>query len=106
MAKKQMALFVVASVADLAATLWGTALTGYGSEYNPIARAILVAGGPLGLGVYKLGGVCVVLVLIALLAGHRKTWVRLTASLLLLLGTAVAAIGAWSWLPFLSSVYF
>ena len=105
-AKKQTVLFIVASVADLLATLWGTAQVGYGAELNPIARGILVAGGPLGLSAYKLGGVIFVLVLLTWLTRlDDRAWVKLIAKFSLLLGALLAAAGAWSWLPVLTSVY-
>ena len=104
-AKAQAVLFIVASIADLVVTLWGTAQVGYGAELNPIARDILVAGGPLELSVFKLGGVVFVLVLLAWLSRDDRARIRWAVRLLFLLGALVAAAGAWSWLPVLISVY-
>ena len=105
MAKKQAALFIVASALDLAVTLWGTAQVGYVHEANPLARDILVAGGPLALSVFKLGGVILVLTLLTQLARDDRAWVRRAVNLMLLLGALLAALGARSWLPVLSSIY-
>jgi len=106
MAKKQAVLFVVVSALDLAITLWGTARVGYGAELNPIARSVLVAGGPLGLSAFKLGGVIFVLALLTWLTRRDdRAWVKLIAKFSLLLGALVAATGVWSWLPVLISIY-
>lgn len=105
MAKKQAVFFVVASVADLVITLWGTARVGYAREFNPIARDILVAGGPLGLSVFKLSGVALVLVLLTWLSRDSRTWVKRAVRLLFLLGALVAGAGVWSWLPVLANIY-
>jgi len=104
-AKTQAVLFVVASALDLAITLWGTARLGYEAEFNPIVRATLVAGGPLGFSAFKLGGVVLVIVLMMWLARDGKNWARSVAKLILLLGALIAAAGAWSWLPVLTSIY-
>lgn len=103
MVKIQIILYIIASVADLAVTLLGVAWFGYGTELNPIARDILVTRGPLGLSAFKISGVCLVIVLVVILARDDRAWVRLMARLLLLLGALVAALGAWSWLPVLTS---
>ena len=107
-AKKQAVLFIVASAADLAITLWCTTLTGYGTKFteaNAIANGILVAGGPLALSAFKIGGVILVLVLLGILARDSRDVVRWGARCVFLLGALRAGVGAWSWLLALASTY-
>ena len=94
-------LYILSNLVDLSFTIHGVTLTGPLKEKNPIARAILLNHGTVGLSVFKLGWAAVAVILIATIAQMEweDRWVsRYIPTLLLLLGSLVSLAGAWSWI--------
>jgi len=93
-------LYIFSGLADLTFTLYGVNLTSSGMEINPVAHNILLNHGFVGLSIFKLVGTGFVLALCRVLAHKEwnKPWAKHLDTPILLLGSAVSLIGAWSWM--------
>ena len=87
-------LYILSNLLDLSFTIYGITLTGPGMEVNLVAQGILLSHGFAGLSIFKLAGVTLVLVIAAMLA--RK--VKYLDIPVLLVGSLVSLVGAYSWL--------
>jgi len=100
-------LYVLANLLDLSLTIHGVRLTSAGMEVNLVARGILLSHGFAGLSTFKLAGVAFILVLCTVLA-HRewsKPWGKHLDLPVLLAGSMVSLIGAWSWICVFQEAY-
>jgi len=67
---------------------------------NLYARGIIMDHGLFGLAMLKLVGIVITLVISTILAtvNWPSSWVKHTAIFVLLVGSAVSLVGAWSWI--------
>jgi len=93
-------LYILSNLLDLSFTTYGISLTDSGMEANTVARNILLSHGFYGLSMFKLAGTAFILVLCAVLT--RREWSRPWGKHLdipvLLIGSIVSLVGAWSWI--------
>ena len=101
MRKYMSMLYILSNLLDLSFTVYGVNLTGIGMETNPIAQDVILSHGFTGLSIFKLAGMAFTLVLCAILVRVRweDLWVnRYVPPLILLVGSIVSLVGAWSWI--------
>jgi len=93
-------LYILSNLADLSFTAYGVSLTDSGMEANAVARGILISHGFSGLSIFKLAGVAFILVLCSVLTHVKwdRPWVKHLDMPILLVGSLVSLVGAWSWI--------
>jgi len=92
-------LYISSNLLDLSFTVYGVSLTSSGMEANAVARGILLSHGFPGLSIFKLAGVAFILALCSVLTRREwsKPWGKHLDIPVLLIGSVVSLVGAWSW---------